>query len=300
MQRLILSEILKEQGITQKILCQRLRIAEEVLSRNLRHNKKGISLELLLKIADVLSLDVRSLFSPYIPSVNDLYEIIQSHIKEFQRMGKVVVDTQELVPQTTNEYLLLQKLGLYPVAECCPFITKKGNPNYYLDNMAVLPQPIRFAGYDFYQLEVLFNLPRIDNADAQIWLMSNLFQGKRMDARKKTEYKAKFSTYSHSDWKLIQIDWMKFCLMQKYQQSEVFRETLQQTQGLLPIEDATHTDYASNIFWGAKMICIRSQPYYFGCNVLGKLLKELRDSNGKLNYSLPKDFKLFNSPITSH
>ena len=63
------------------------------------------------------------------------------------------------------------------------------------------------------------------------------------------------------------------------------------------MEDATATKYASNLFWGAELVDIEGKKYYFGCNVLGKLLAELRKNSGKLIYKLPEDMHLFNRPI---
>ena len=62
-------------------------------------------------------------------------------------------------------------------------------------------------------------------------------------------------------------------------------------------EDATATSYASNLFWGARLVEIGGRKYYFGCNVLGKLQAQLRDTKGKLPYTLPEDLHLFGKPI---
>jgi hypothetical protein len=68
-------------------------------------------------------------------------------------------------------------------------------------------------------------------------------------------------------------------------------------QGKLPVEDATETNYDSRLFWGAELIELEGKRYYFGCNVLGKLLAQLRNNNGTLNYTLPSDLHLFGEPI---
>jgi hypothetical protein len=65
----------------------------------------------------------------------------------------------------------------------------------------------------------------------------------------------------------------------------------------LPVEDATGTNYASNLFWGARLVELDGKQYYFGCNVLGKLLAQLRSNNGTLTYTLPSDLHLFGEPI---
>jgi hypothetical protein len=45
------------------------------------------------------------------------------------------------------------------------------------------------------------------------------------------------------------------------------------------------------------LVELDGKKYYFGCNVLGKLLAALRDSGGKLTYTLPADIHLFGKPI---
>ena len=140
-------------------------------------------------------------------------------------------------------------------------------------------------------------MARMDSVEAHNWLKDNLFQ-QRVDARKKQEYKAKFRGQERADWKEIQAEWMKYCLNLKYRDNSDFSADLHSTT-LLPVEDATVTNYASNLFWGAKLVEIEGKKYYFGCNVLGKLLAELRATRGKLEYTLPADMHLFGEPIVA-
>ena len=166
--------------------------------------------------------------------------------------------------------------------------------------MSVLPLKeqswwMHYGDFRFRQIEILYNMARMDSTEAHNWLRDNLFQ-QRVDARKKQEYKAKFRGQERADWKEIQTEWMKYCLNLKYRDNRYFRIDLHSTPQL-PVEDATATNYASNLFWGAKLIELESKKYYFGCNVLGKLLAELRTSKGKLEYSLPADMHLFGEPI---
>ena len=217
-------------------------------------------------------------------------------------LSKVVVDVDALIPQSEEEFSEIQKFGLYPAEQCVPFVTKQGIPFYQLDNMAMIPKGdtanyLRYGDFAFRQLEVLYIMARMDNVEAHNWLRDNLFQGCRVDARKKTEYKSKFKEYHRKDWRQIQTDWMKYCLMLKYRDNALFRKDLFACRGKLPVEDATGTNYASNLFWGAKLVELDDKKYYFGCNVLGKLLAQLRDNGGKLEYKLPEDLHLFGKPI---
>lgn len=217
-------------------------------------------------------------------------------------LAEVVTDVDALIPQSEEEFMELQKFGFYPAEECVPFVTRQGTPFYQLDNMAMVPKGetscyLHYGDFEFRQLEVLYIMARMDSVEAHHWLKGNLFQGCRVDARKKTEYKAKFRGQERDDWKEVQTEWMKYCLMLKYRDNALFRKDLFACRGKLPVEDATGTNYASNLFWGARLIELDGKKYYLGCNVLGKLLAQLRENNGQLDYKLPEDIHLFGEPI---
>lgn len=219
-----------------------------------------------------------------------------------KNLAKVVADVDALIPQSEVEFAEIQKFGLYPAEQCVPFVTKQGTPYYQLDNMSLVPKGdtanyMRYGDFYFRQLEVLYNMVRMDSADAHLWLKDNLFQGCRVDARKKNEYKAKFKGCERADWKSIQVEWMKYCLMLKYRCNALYRKDLYSCGGKLPVEDATNTNYVSNLFWGAALVEVDGKKYYFGCNVLGKLHAELRKNDGKLTYELPAEMHLFGKPI---
>ena len=217
-------------------------------------------------------------------------------------LSRVVTDVDALIPQSETEFDEVQKFGLYPAERCQPFITRQKTPFYQLDNMAMVPKGdtanyLRYGDFEFRQLEIIYNMPRMDSVEAHEWLKNNLFQKCRVDARKKTEYKAKFRGMERADWKEIQVEWMKYCLMLKYRCNALFRKDLYACSGKLPVEDATATRYASNLFWGAALVELDGERFYFGCNVLGKLLVQLRNNNGKLDYKLPEDLHVFGKPI---
>ena len=218
------------------------------------------------------------------------------------KLSEVVNDVDALIPQSEEEFYDIQKFGLYPAEECVPFITKQKTPFYQLDNMSLVPKGdernyLQYGDFKFHQLEVLYNMARMDSVEAHEWLKNNLFQKCRVDARKKTEYKAKFRGLERADWKSIQVEWMKYCLMLKFRCNALFRKDLSDCRGKLPVEDATNTKYASNLFWGAALVEVEGRKYYFGCNVLGKLHVQLRKNGGKLDYELPEDMHLFGEPI---
>lgn len=84
---------------------------------------------------------------------------------------KVVPDVDALISQSKNEFSDIQKFGLYPADQCVPFVAKQGTPFYQLDNMSMVPKGdtanyLRYGGFVFRQIEILYNIARMDNAEA--------------------------------------------------------------------------------------------------------------------------------------
>jgi hypothetical protein len=146
-------------------------------------------------------------------------------------------------------------------------------------------------------MEILFVMARMDNKEAHFWLKDHLLQGFRVNSGKKSEYKRNFKEYEREDWKRIQTEWMRYCLNLKFRDNALFRRDLANLGDKFPVEDGTKTKYNSVLFWGAKLVEFNGKKYYFGCNVLGKLLAQLRACNGSLPYTLPEDMHLFGKPI---
>lgn len=96
--------------------------------------------------------------------------------------------------------------------------------------------------------------------------------------------------HRRTDWGMIFIDVMKFCLKTKYEQSEVFFDKLEKSKGKFIVEDQSTFKKPADA-WGVKLENEDnglSEQKYVGPNLLGQLLMELRDS-GKLEYDLPDD-----------
>lgn len=87
------------------------------------------------------------------------------------------------------------------------------------------------------------------------------------------------------DWGRIFIDAMKFCLMQKYHQSEIFRNELERSKGLFIVEQQANPRRPAGAY-SAKLS--DDGNTWAGPNIMGRLLMELRDQ-GTLEYNLPAD-----------
>ena len=81
----------------------------------------------------------------------------------------------------------------------------------------------------------------------------------------------------------------KFCLVQKYAQSEVFRKELERSKGLFIVEQEANPRRRAGA-WSAKPS--EDGTTWIGPNIMGRLLMELRDK-GTLPYSLPEDVMVF-------
>lgn len=81
-------------------------------------------------------------------------------------------------------------------------------------------------------------------------------------------------THRRPDWGSILVDVMKYCLTVKHQQSQAFRQVLQQTAGRYIVEDQTAFRKKTADTWGVKL----QGDHYVGPNLLGRLLMQLRDN----------------------
>lgn len=96
--------------------------------------------------------------------------------------------------------------------------------------------------------------------------------------------------YRRSDWGMIFVDVMKFCLKMKYDQSLAFREKLNESRGRYIVEDQSSFKKSADA-WGVKVEERedgKPAQLFVGPNLLGRLLMELRDGIN-FEYRLPED-----------
>ena len=162
----------------------------------------------------------------------------------------------------------------YP-ADRCACIRKVRDQWGMLCNFA--DAPLEFQGVRFRNSEHLFQVMKFaDPIAIQAVYASPHY--------KKTAKKNEFKPMRREDWGKIFIDVMRFCLQLKYEQSEAFRKVLAETGNLFIVEDQTTFPRTKPDSWGVKP----DGEEYYGPNVLGRLLMELRDT-GHLDYNLPED-----------
>ena len=186
---------------------------------------------------------------------------------------------------------------------------------------------IELFGIQFVASEILYMMAGFTDKSIQEKLLrkkDNPSQAKKMFRN------GDYQMYWRKDWNQFNIDWMKFCIMQKYNQNPEWVNLLNSTKGKMILEDATMQTGVTSFFWGAKDLLKKKRAnekrnelkqdkslskakideqinnlypyivgdgYYQGVNMMGKLLTLLRDHNGVLDYTLPNDIYILGNKI---
>ena len=143
-----------------------------------------------------------------------------------------------------------------------------------LSNFAKTPMVVN--GVEFACVEQLYHYIRLNNEQertAYLKLTPNL--GLKMKA-KAFENRG----VERSDWKEIAVDVLRFCLNHKYQASAEFRKALADCGDKYIVEDESNRKNKPDS-WGAVLDTTTNE--YYGKNIMGRLLIELREK-GLLEY----------------
>ena len=182
-----------------------------------------------------------------------------------------------IAPFIQEYYPQYYSIETYPVGECVA-IRKVKDPWGIFGNF--FPIPIIINNVSFKTSEQLFQLMKFkDEEPVKAVYNAN-------NPKMTTKHWEK--THRREDWGKMIVDAMKFCLTQKYEQSEDFRQELERSKGKYIVEDETSFPKKTPDTWGVK----QQGDDFVGPNLLGRLLMELRD-NGKLDYTLPSDAFMF-------
>ena len=146
------------------------------------------------------------------------------------------------------------------------------------------PTPIVVGGVPFDCTEKLFQVMKFADLESRKIIYAQKGQPIKMKAR----HQEKVGVV-REDWGRIFIDVMKFCLMQKYTQSESFRKELERSKGLFIVEQQANPRRPAGAY-SAKLS--EDGKTWTGPNIMGRLLMALRD-NGRLEYKLPADAMSF-------
>ena len=182
-----------------------------------------------------------------------------------------------IAPFIQKYYPEYYSIETYPISECVA-IRKVKEPWGIFGNFA--PTPIIINGVTFKTSELLFQLMKFKEKEPILAVYN----------AKTPKMVAKHweKTHRREDWGRMIVDAMKFCITQKYEQSEDFRKELERSKGKYIVEDQTSFPKKTPDTWGVK----QQGSDFVGPNLLGRLLMELRDK-GKLDYQLPDDALYF-------
>ena len=189
-----------------------------------------------------------------------------------------------IAPFIKEFYPQYYSIETYPVSECAT-IHKVDMEWGVFSNFGRIPLVIN--GVTFKNSEQLFQMMKFKDEEV---LQAVYKAGNPKMTTKKWE-----KTHRRPDWGSMIVDAIKFCIQQKYEQSEEFRNKLEESKGLYIVEDQSSFAKKNPDTWGVK----KQGEHFVGPNLLGRLLMELRE-NGKLEYHLPEDALDFIHTIKSH
>ena len=173
----------------------------------------------------------------------------------------------------------------YPADKTVSFLKVDGKWGL-LSNFA--RTPIVIDGVTFDCTEKLFQVIKFTDEESRKVIYSKKGQPIKMMAR----HQEKVGSVREG-WGRIFIDAMKFCLMQKYAQSEVFRKELERSKGKFIVEQQPNPKRPAGAY-SAKLS--EDGSTWVGPNIMGRLLMELRDK-GALEYNLPEDVMFFSDLV---
>ena len=133
--------------------------------------------------------------------------------------------------------------------------------------------PMLVNGVEFACVEQLYHYIRLnDEAERAEYLKLIPNMGLKMKAKA-----FKKRGVERADWRDIAVNVMRFCLNHKYQASAEFRMALADSSDKYIVEDESNRKKKPDS-WGAVLDTAINE--YYGKNIMGRLLMELREKEG--------------------
>ena len=171
-------------------------------------------------------------------------------------------------------------ISSYPACECAVFCSTHEEWGIF-SNMA--STPIVIDGVTFKSSEHLFQMMKFKDEEIVSRVWRGITAADKKSANIKMTAKSYEPTHRRADWGKMIVDAIKYCMVQKYEQCESFRQELERSRGLYIVEQQANPKKPADT-WSAK----KEDDHWVGPNLTGRLLMELRDT-GDLTYSLPAD-----------
>ena len=185
-----------------------------------------------------------------------------------------------VAPFIKEHYLEYWGISSYPACKCAVFCSTHEEWGIF-SNMA--STPIVIDGVTFKSSEHLFQMMKFKDAEIVSRVWRGITAADKKSANIKMTAKSYEPTHRRADWGEMIVDAIKYCMVQKYEQCEAFRQELERSRGLYIVEQQANPKKPADA-WSAK----KEGDHWVGPNLTGRLLMELRDT-GDLTYSLPAD-----------
>ena len=171
----------------------------------------------------------------------------------------------------------------YPIADCVRIRKVDEEWGVFCNFYAT---PIVVDGVAFKNAEQVFQLMKFTDPEIIRRIWNDITANDKICYEVKLTVKSYEKAYRRPDWGSMILDALKFALMRKYEQCELFRTELERSRSRFIVEDQTTFRKGQPDCWGVKPAV--DGVNFTGRNVLGRLLMELRD-RGQLEYRLPDD-----------
>lgn len=275
--------------------------------------KKGITLK---QLAEGLNIHPVSFTQALSDKGNPTFETL------FKIASFLQVDLSELF-RPLMPTIELNKWEIYNSHEVVAFRKLDGEYGAF-SNMSK-QYGVELFGIQFLASEMLYMIAGFKDKSIQKELLKENNPTKAKRIFRHGDYLKK---HWRKDWNNFNLEWMKFCIVQKYAQNPEWANLLDSTRGKIIVEDSTMQTGISSSFWGAKDLLRRNiisekrsflkskglskeeidieldkiyltvgDGYFQGVNNMGKLLTLLRDNDGMLNYTLPNDIYILGNKI---
>lgn len=173
------------------------------------------------------------------------------------------------------------KWETYPAQKCAVFCSTHEEWGV-LSNMAATS--ITIDGVEFKSAEHIFQMIKFNEPEYALNVWNGLTAHGKKSGNIKMTAKSYEPDHRRQDWGNMIVDALKFAMQQKYNQCEVFRSELERSKGKYIVEQQANPNKKADT-WSAKL----EGENWVGSNLTGRLLMELRDNDGKLEYCLPED-----------
>ena len=271
----------------------------------------------------------------YEPLINELPKQAKAALSEERRNAKIVAKIPNSIERTTIDFYHEDTIDASKIETWSFRKAEDERDGIAIDlgNMCV-SYPFDINGHTFTNSEALYICGLFSNDTPKNREIQNKLISAKSGYDAKKAVRAKYeNTYGRKDWETFNVEWMKWCVWQKIQGNEDFKNVLLAIpQHAYIIENSTHQKGQTATFWGMKnpeleekrKIMVRCTEYdnptikkkdlavkvmearnkinhigiWQGVNCMGKILKYLQlciieNAEPQINYELLRSKQIY-------